>query len=125
MRESSILHHCLLALSEAGYLACRNNTGVGWAGKTIHVSKPTTVTLMPGDVLIRQARPLRAGLGEGGGDIVGIGDGGRFCMVETKIANGRQSDAQISFGDGVIKHGGRYGVARTPDESIAIFQGQL
>jgi hypothetical protein len=120
MRESSILHRCLLALSEAGHLAWRNNTGVGWAGQTIRFSKPTIVTIQPGDVLIKSARPLRAGLCVGGADIIGIGPEGRFYGIETKTAKGKQSIEQSAFGHAVKKHGGLYGVARCEDDAIEI-----
>ena len=135
MKESPVLHHSLLALSEAGHLAMRNNTGVGWTGSPytyygklvqnpLRVTKPTTVTLMPGDVLIRRARPLRAGLMVGGGDIVVCRkDDGRFGMVECKSETGRQSKDQRLVQTAVIEHGGIYGVARSPEESLRVIEG--
>jgi hypothetical protein len=120
MKESPILHRSLLALSDAGFLAFRNNTGMGWAGSPQRVSKPTPVTLMPGDVLIRSARPLHSGLCVGSADIIGIGPGGRFFGIETKSTTGRQSPEQKLFGAAVVTAGGIYGVARSEVDALAV-----
>lgn len=122
VRESTILHRCLLALSEAGHLAWRCNTGQGWTGQSIHAATTMHVTMQPGDVLIRNARPLRAGLCVGGSDIVGIGPGGRFYGVETKTKTGKLTPEQKSFGDAVVRAGGIYGVARSEDEVVGILK---
>jgi hypothetical protein len=125
MKESPVLHRSLLAISEAGFLCWRNNTGLAWVGKPIRASVPTAVTLMPGDVLIRKARPLHAGLGVGGSDIIGIGTDGRFAGVETKSDTGQQSDDQKNWGRCVLSRGGLYGVARSEDEAVSVFRGDV
>ncbi len=120
MKESPVLHHSLLALSEAGHLAWRNNTGIGWAGQAIKPSRAMNIVMQPGDVLIRNARPLHAGLCVGSADIIGLRSDGRFYGIECKSDTGRQSKEQKIFGDVVISHGGLYGIARSPEEALKI-----
>ena len=115
MRESPILHASLLALSEAGHLAWRNNTAMGWAGKCARLPN--------GDMLIRNPYPIHAGLCVGSGDIIICTKEGRFAAVETKSTDGRQRIDQKKFGAAVIAHGGIYGVARSAEDSLAIMEG--
>ena len=50
----------MVALSRiSGCRVFRNNVGMGWAGEAVQVNAPTTLTVFPGDVLVRKARPLR------------------------------------------------------------------
>lgn len=114
MRESPILHRSLLALSDAGHLAWRNNSALGWAGKAIRLPN--------GDMLIKDPYPIRAGLCAGSGDIVGCRQDGRFYSVETKSTTGRLRPEQKDFGKAVIAHSGLWGVARSADESLRIVE---
>lgn len=124
MRESSILKRCLLALSDVGILALRNNTALAWVGQATKITRPMVIAVQPGDVIVRNARPLHAGLGKGGGDIVTCHDG-RFGMVEVKTDTGRVSADQRTFAAAVQAHGGLYGIARSPDEAVAVARGEL
>ena len=84
--ESHILNACLIALSAAGCLAWRNNTGV-----------------LPD----RQGRPIRFGLCVGSSDIIGVAPDGKFLAIECKTAIGQPTDAQVRFLAAVRRQGGR------------------
>ncbi|RLF67108.1 MAG: hypothetical protein DRN30_00755 [Thermoplasmata archaeon] len=71
MSEQTLLKQFLKEASKLGHRLFRNNTGTGWVGKATRCSSPRQVTLYPGDVLIRQARPLHAGLIKGSSDLIG------------------------------------------------------
>ena len=64
MSERRIQSEILLALAEHGLSGWRQNVGTGWAGE---VQK-----LKDGSVLIRNPRPLQAGLCRGSSDIIGL-----------------------------------------------------
>lgn len=100
--ESHIVNACLLALSDAGCLVWRNNTGV-----------------LPD----RGGRPVRFGLCIGSSDIIGITPDGLFLAIECKTAMGQPTDAQIRFIEAVRAHGGRAGVARSGSEALTIATG--
>ena len=97
--ESHILNACLIALSNAGCLVWRQNTGV-----------------LP-DI---SGRPIRFGLCVGSSDIVGLCPDGKFLAVEVKTAIGQPTDAQVRFLDAVRRQGGRAGIARSGAEAVAI-----
>ena len=100
--ESHILNACLIALSTAGCLAWRTNTG----------SLPD-----------RSGRPIRFGLCVGSSDIIGIAPDGVFVAVECKAAIGQPTDAQVKFLAAVRRQGGRAGIARSGAEAVAIATG--
>ena len=64
MSERAIQNEVLLALADLGITGWRNNVGTGWAGKA---SKRDD-----GSVLVRDARPLHAGLCKGSSDLIGL-----------------------------------------------------
>ena len=97
--ESNILNACMVALSKAGCLVFRNNTGV---------------------LQDRSGRPIRYGLCIGSADIIGLCADGKFLSVEVKTPTGRVSPAQSAFIAAVRRQGGRAGVARSPDEAVLI-----
>lgn len=100
--EANILNDCMVALSSAGCMVWRNNTGV-----------------LPD----KTGRPIRFGLCVGSSDIIGICADGRFLAVECKSKTGRATEKQLTFIRNVIRMGGRAGVARSADEAIAIMRG--
>lgn len=100
--EANILNDCLIALSEAGCLAWRNNTGV-----------------LPA----KNGRPIRFGLCVGSSDIVGMTPDGVFLAIECKTAKGRVSKAQRNFIEQVRRQGGRAGVARSAQEAVRLALG--
>ena len=127
----------LLELSRQGATGFRVNTGTGWVGngKPVRITKPMTVTLRPGDVVLRgPVRPLNAGLVKGGSDIIGwdqvvitpdmVGKTiAQFLAIECKDGKGRLSDEQRIFINNVRAAGGKAGVAYCADDARDILKG--
>ena len=112
MAESTLVKGVMLALSDAGCTVWRQNTGVGWTGNR---------TRLPGgDALIHSARPLRAGLCVGSGDIIGVAPDGRFLSVEVKTSRGRPTREQITFRDAVLRAGGIAGIVWSVEEALEL-----
>lgn len=113
--ETALMHKIMLALSEAGCLVFRNNTGSAWLGKPIHrAGKQVTLT---------EARMMPYGLCVGSSDLIGVAPDGRFLAVEVKTATGRVSKEQQTFIDVVRRAGGRAGIARSVDEALELVRG--
>lgn len=117
--ESSIQVAVRLAASERGYTLWRNNVGLGWTGDWRR--QPD------GSILIRNPRPLHAGLCEGSSDLVGFlpvvitpEKVGRtvavFTAIEVKSARGRPSVPQRNFLDVVSTNGGVATVAHSVED---------
>lgn len=115
--ESILLRQLLLRATEQGRRLFRVNTGTGWVGQAIRISRAGTIQVQFGDVLVRQARPLRAGLTDGGSDLIGwsphvvtAADIGKtlaiFTAVEAKTPHTRMTRAQRAFLDAVRTTGG-------------------
>lgn len=114
-------------MSGIGIVNWRNNTGTGWVGKATRIQKNCRVDLQPGDVVIRDARPLRSGLCKGSSDVIGITPVyitdkhigqtlGVFTAVEVKNKNGKPTKEQLNFLQVVEKHGGFAGIAKSNDD---------
>ena len=128
MTETAILKRTLIALGRiATFRGWRNNTGQAWMGAAQRIARAGLIDVRPGDVVIRNARPVSFGL-PGSSDILGlravtIGPHhvgmklAQFVAVETKTESGRQSEQQKKFERMVRSLGGLYIVARDPDES--------
>lgn len=121
--ETAILKRVMLRLSSLGATVFRQNTGLGWVGESRRFTYPETVRVMPGDVLIRHARPLHAGLCVGSSDCIGwktetIGDRrvAVFVAIETKTNDGRVSKEQENFLRCVREAGGIAIVARSAED---------
>lgn len=99
MKESDIQRLIMLALSEAGCVIWRNNTGVLKNAAGI---------------------PIRFGLCVGSSDLIGITPRGKFLAVEIKTCKGRATPEQLRFIEAVRKHGGIAGIARSPEEALAL-----
>lgn len=118
MKESNIQQLVRLAASKLkGVRLFRNNVALAWTGD---VSK-----LKDGSIIIRNPRPLHAGLQKGSGDLIGwqcleitqdmVGQRiAKFVSVEVKTATGRESDDQKTWKNVVNQHGGAAIVARDP-----------
>lgn len=110
----------------------RLNTGVGWAGDQVqHGGNSLPVQLGPGDVIVRNARPLHAGLCPGGSDLIGwrivpvtedmVGQRlALFTAIECKTGRQRPTEKQRRFLDAVDGAGGVAGVARSSDDVLAL-----
>jgi len=103
MKETNILKLCLMALSQAGCLAWRNNTGA-----------------LPD----RQGRIVRYGLCNGSSDLIGLAPDGIFFAVEVKTATGKPTTEQLTFIAAIRRQGGRAGVARSPEEAVSLALGR-
>lgn len=99
MKEGNIQARIMMALSEAGAIIWRNNTGV---------------------LKDKTGRPIKFGLCVGSSDLIGICPDGKFLAVEVKTDKGRATDAQKRFIAAVIAKGGRAGIARSESEAVAI-----
>ena len=104
----------------------RNNVGQAWVGEAQRIDRPhQTVWLNPGDVVLRNARPLHAGLCPGSPDLVGWrvvqtdrGPVAQFAGVEVKTGRQRPTKAQRQFLDTLTAFGGLAVVARDPDDLL-------
>lgn len=101
----------------------RNNVGVGWVGQVTR--------RRDGSVVIRNARPLHAGLFKGSGDLIGWTshvirpeDVGRevaiFTSIEVKDGSGRTDEGQDNWAMRVREAGGIAGVARSEQDAIEL-----
>lgn len=97
--EANVMNDALLALSAAGCLAWRNNTG---------------------QLPDANGRPIKFGLCVGSSDIIGIAPDGKFIAVEVKSAIGQPTDAQLRFINAVRARGGRAGIARCANDAVRI-----
>ena len=97
--ERNIQALILMALSEAGCLVWRQDTGAYKAP---------------------DGRLIRYGLCKGSSDVIGVALDGRFLAVEVKTAVGRVRPEQEAFIAAVRRSGGRAGVARSVDEALKI-----
>lgn len=128
MSDRQFLTEILLACSRGATRLFRNNVGQGWVGKSTRYERTSTITVQPGDVVIRQARPLHAGLHVGSGDLVGWRSvtitpemvGTRlavFCSLEAKQVRDRLSEDQQTWMAAVNFAGGIAVEVRSVDEA--------
>jgi len=115
--ERAIQNEILLAASDQGWTLFRNNSGIGWVGEVVR--------LKSGDLLIKNPRPLHAGLCVGSSDLIGwrpilVGSEhlgtvvAQFVGVEVKTPKGRESKPQATFRRVVTEAGGLALLARGP-----------
>lgn len=120
--EKRILNESLVAITALpDVLAWRNNSGQAWQGSQYRAATGQRIVVQPGMVILMDARPISFGLA-GSADILGVCRGRGFG-IETKTPTGRQSDQQRKFQAAFERAGGLYGVARSPDEAVAILMG--
>lgn len=118
MAEDDIMRKIQIALSTVGARVFRNNVALAWAGKVYKPARVETVTVGPNDVVIRNARPIHAGLIEGASDLIGWSHDGRFVACEVKEGQGRTTKAQDNFINAVKAAGGIGMVARSNEEAL-------
>lgn len=125
--ESRILSEVRLAAGEYGLTLWRNNVAQAWTGEAHKITRTGLAKVGPGDVVIRNARPLHAGLCKGSSDLIGLkpmviteADIGRtvaqFAALEVKSKTGRVSPAQRTFLDFVERAGGLAQVVRSASD---------
>jgi hypothetical protein len=128
--EHEIQQRILVACARGPVRLFRNNVGTGWAGQSTRVTagnlRAVAAQLQPGDVVIRNGRPLHAGLCVGSSDLIGwrTTESGlaQFVAVEVKSERGRVSSEQTRFIDAVNQAGGCAGIARSVDDAQALMQ---
>jgi hypothetical protein len=129
--EHPLLVRLRLAATRRGARLFRNNTGLGWVGKFTAFHKPQMVRVNKGDVLVREARPLHAGIGKGGSDLIGwtpvtitpdmVGTTlAVFTAVEAKTEGVAVTPEQAAFVHAVLDQGGKAGIAFHEDDLDAI-----
>lgn len=124
-----------IAASKLGARLFRMSTGLFWAGKSEEIRRTKTVTVNSGDVIIRGARPVHAGV-KGMSDEIGfitvtitpemVGQKfARYLAVEDKTGNAVTTKEQKSFTKMVRSFGGLAGVARSDDDVERIINGEI
>lgn len=112
----------------------RNNVGTGWCGSAHHISKHATIYVSPGDVVIRHARPLHAGLCKGSHDLIGwipltITQAmvnkiiAVFASVEVKSIRGKPTEEQLNFKRVVDNAGGFSSIAHSVEQAAGDLHG--
>ena len=129
MSEHVTQQRILLAHGSGSVRLWRNNVGTGWAGQAAKVTpgnlRAVAQALRPGDVVIRQGRPLHAGLCVGSSDLIGYRqvDGlAQFVALEVKSPTGRATNEQSQFLEHIQVAGGLAGIARSVDDAAAILR---
>jgi len=137
MSEHVIQQRILLACGNGPTRLFRNNVGTGWAGQASKITpgnlRSVAAALRPGDVVIRQGRPLHAGLCLGSSDLIGwrsrtitpemIGQTiAQFVAIEVKSETGRTTAQQDQWLSCVVAAGGSAGVARSVGAATALLR---
>jgi hypothetical protein len=127
--EHEIQQRVLLAHGSGPVRLWRNNVGTGWAGAATRITagnlQAIAHTLRPGDVVVRNARPLHAGLCVGSSDLIGYRqvDGlAQFVALEVKSERGRPTPEQTRFLDHITSAGGCAAVVRSVDDAHAVLR---
>lgn len=106
----------------------RNNVGLAWSGKKkFQASAITMFKLLPGDVVLSYARPIKFGLCEGSSDKIGwtqvviteemVGKNiAVFTAIEEKKQTGKATEIQKNFLSTVSKLGGIAILVRSLDD---------
>lgn len=129
--EATILNRVMLAISNVGARCFRNHVGLGWQGQIHRFTRVRDVTVRPGDVLVRNATALKAGLCNGSSDLIGwrtvkvtadmVGrEVAVFMAVETKSESGRLTEEQGNFLNQVKLAGGIAMESRNAEETALI-----
>ena len=127
MKEQPLLKRILLACSNGPARLYRMNVGQGWIGQSRRFTKTQTITVHPGDVVVRNARPFRSGV-EGMHDLIGWRSveitkewlGKRvavFASLEVKTPTGAVRPMQKVWNDNVTRAGGLSGIVRSVEEA--------
>lgn len=121
--EADLMRRIQVALSTVGARVFRNNVGMGWTGRIKKFTQKDFVTVYPGDVLIREARPLHAGLDKSSGDLIGFDIAtGKFISCEVKVPGEKPTPEQFDWLNAVrVAHGIAFW-ACSEDEAIKKFQ---
>lgn len=111
------------------------NVGLFWAGKSERQDYRKFIEVYPGDVIIRQGRPVMSGVTgmcDGAGfvpititaDMVGTRIA-RSLWIEDKTGKGQTTKEQKSFIQMVRSFGGLAGCARSDEDVARIIRGEI
>lgn len=117
MKESDVMRQIQIEASKNGNRLFRNNVALGWVGKAIRPTFAKFMMVLPSDVLVKNARPLHAGLCIGSGDLIGwkrveitqemVGETlAVFHSGEVKINDNKPTKEQLDWQIAVQKAGG-------------------
>ena len=127
MSEHITQQRILLACGSGPVRLWRNNVGTGWAGQATKVTSGNlgaiARSIRPGDVVIRQGRPLHAGLCVGSSDLIGyrvVDRVAQFVALEVKSATGRPTAQQTQFIDHINGAGGCAGIVRSVEDAHTV-----
>lgn len=132
--QTNRLKMLMLEASKIGVVLFRNNVAKAWVGKgrpEIY-KKHTVVDVFKGDVILRGARILHAGLFKGSHDLIGyksitvtpemVGQKiAIFTGVEDKGPRDKVREEQAKFHNAIINAGGYSLVARSTDDVVNYF----
>lgn len=132
MSEADFMRRCLKRATEMGARLFRVNVGRAWVGERVD-HQMRGINIPPGWVVLKDARPFRAGV-PGMSDLIGwmpveitpdmVGKTlAVYTAVETKTPRGRVTAEQKKFLDVVSQSGGRAGIARTDGDLDNILRG--
>lgn len=134
--EKDIQTEAMVAAPRIGARLFRNNVAQAWVGQAEVVREKRVAVVGPGDVIVRRARPLHAGLFKGSADLIGVmpvqittdhlGQTlGVFASVEMKrLSGGIASPEQKNWFEQMKLLGARAGFARSAEQAIAILRGE-
>jgi hypothetical protein len=123
MGEHEIQQRILLACGSGSTRLWRNNVGTGWAGQATKIQRRGMVAVEPGDIIVRQGRPLHAGLCVGSSDLIGyrvVNRVAQFVALEVKSATGRPTAQQTQFIDHINAVGGCAGIVRSVEDARTV-----
>lgn len=135
--ENALLKKFLLEHSKLGSRLFRNNVGMAWTGQTNGPIKDyISVSLSPGDLVIRKARPFHAGHPKGSPDLIGwttieitpnlVGQKiAVYTAIEAKTEHVSATKEQKQFIKTVLEAGGIATIARKFEDvlkAISIFK---
>ena len=129
MSEKSLQSEIMLAIGKfcPTVRLFRNNCGKGVCGSQyVRIDRLQTVTLHPGDWVVRQGRMVDFGLFHGSGDLIGYETVetpvpvqiARFLSIECKTPTGKIEPAQVTWAANVRAAGGKALIARSVDEAV-------
>lgn len=131
MAEAALLKKFMLEYTKLGSRLFRNNVGMAWAGQNHGPEKTKrTVTVNPGDIILRKARPFHGGFPKGSSDLIGwttieitpdmVGrECAIFTAVEAKTQYVSATSQQKAFVRTVNTSGGIAVIARKLEDLLA------
>ena len=132
MAEAEEMRRLMKEATRLGARLFRQQVGMGWIGKAFRIERKKMISVDPGDVVVKAARPFHTGF-PGWSDLGGwtpvvvtpemVGTTiAVYTAVEVKVKSSVKPE-QKAFLAAVGNAGGRAGVARTEDDLSRILFG--